>query len=87
MTYGKTIKTFWPRRAEGYAAFRLACVVSALRHKHGLPTENCARQMFERTLGEPVELNDFRAVMAAGMAELSWADSDILRVGKKRRLI
>ena len=71
MTYGETIRVFWPRRHEGDgpAAYRLARIVSALYHKHGLATEDCARQMFERALGCEVELEDFRAVMSIGFAE------------------
>ena len=71
MTYGETIRVFWPRRHEGdgTAAYRLARIVSALYHKHGLATEDCARQMLERALGCEVELEDFRAVMSIGFAE------------------
>lgn len=71
MTYGETIRCFWPRRHEGdgYSAYRLACIVNALYHKHGLATEDCARLMFQRALKCEVELEDFRAVMSIGFAE------------------
>ena len=73
MTYGETIRFFWPRRHEGdgTAAYRLARIVNALYHKHGLATEDCARLMFQRAVGHSIKLTDFRAVMSIGSREWS----------------